>query len=567
MDTRIHQCLIWTFAVSRMLIHADIGCVHVGLRYQLQQCLCNSPSFHNCLAQQLWCIKSSLLRCLMFHDPRADPHTEIRPFCGVINTGKQLISYTWNISVPSMFSLYINFLHFNLPMSPNCEFGTKVSVMVTNNYSEQTMYTFCGHRVPWDFSFLQSQVTLMCDTENTTPKGFHFVMTFQAFDIMLPSIGLIQLNEYEEFLDVGLVHFAKSDSRSRHFTFAYLSIGQQSRFSETEIQIHIIVVVSLKIRLHSSPEEFARMTIYDGPGILSPVISPGPKSTYSTLSSYQAYIKYSNEAHGGIISTYKYANSYSHINSTTLSWTVRRYLEKNCDYFNDVSVAIRTQSHALCYLEHSTIITIHQMKFTGFNMLRHSPSIFTMTATCQYGGLFVLKRAEYFKIRTDAKNRFVVPITIFNRDVRGSTMYGYLDSGTVVFVTFPGYSRGFVHLTIVPDTDCYGTNIAIARGPSCNNYLTFWDDKHGTHIEGQQCTDAWLMNDIDYKKPSPFEKCSFVLDHANLGTLAGPFKMITGASTSVIYHTAVSVYTDSSTWIENLNIDIYTSKDLRSKLI
>ena len=88
MDTRIHQCLIWTIVVSCMLVHADIGGVHVGLRYQIHHCLCNSLSFHTCMAQQLWCIKSSLLPCLMFHDPRADPHMDIRPFCGVINTGK-----------------------------------------------------------------------------------------------------------------------------------------------------------------------------------------------------------------------------------------------------------------------------------------------------------------------------------------------------------------------------------------------------------------------------------------------------------------------------------------------
>ena len=408
----------------------------------------------------------------------------------------------------------------------------------------------------------------MCNTENSTLEGFHFVTTFQPFDNTLPSTVITQLNEYEQYQHTIDLYFARWTRvfRNEHFTFAYLSIGQQSRFIESEIQLHIIVVVSFLIILDSPSEKFAHMTKYDGPEILSPVVSPGPNQTSLHLSSYQAYIKYSKEAHGGIISAYKYANSYSHINSTTLSWIVRRYLEKNCDYFNDVSVSIRTQSHALCYLEHSTIITIHQMKFTGFNMLRHSPSIYTMTATCQYGGLFVLKRAEYFKICTDVKNRFVVPFTIFNRDVRGSTMYGYGDSGTVVFVTFPGYSRGFVHLTIVPDTDCYGTNIAIARGPSCNNYLTFWDAKYGTHIEGQQCTDAWLMNDTDYEKPSPFENCSFVLNHANLGTLAGPFKMITGASTSVIYHTAVSVNTDSSTWIENLNIDIYTSKDSQIKI-
>ena len=569
MDTKIHHYLIWTIVVSCMLVHADIGGVHVGLHYQLQRCLCNSYSLHTCLAQQLLCFKSSLLRCLMFREPLADPHTEIRPFCGVINTGKQLISHTWHISVPSMFSLYINVLHFNLPMTPDCKFGTKVSVMLTSNHSEQTMHTYCGHRVPWELSFLQSQITLMYNTENTTPKGFHFVMTFQPFDITLPSVGITQLNKHETYQkSINSFNFGVSMKTEHKSFIACLSILQERRCIRIEIQLHIIVMVHLMISLYSSPEMFERMTIYDGPGILSPVVSSGPNNTFLDLSSYQANIKYSNEAHGGIINAYRYANSHSHINSKTLAWTVMR-ATKYCDLSHD-GVSIRTQRNAACYIDHSIIITIHHMKFTGINMLHHSSSIAYHSATCQYGGLFVLKTpdtTEYFTICTNVKNRLVIPFTAYKGDARG-TLFDWISEGImgmVIFITFPGYSHGFIHLTTESDTDCYGTNFAIARGPSCNNHITAWDDDFGINVQGKQCTDLWLMNDIDYFAPSPFENCLFVFDHAQLGTLLGPFKMIAGSSTSVVYSRTFLVNAKSNTWVGNMNVEINIIKYLQDK--
>ena len=204
-----------------MLVHVDIGGVYVGIRYQLHRCLCDSYSLPSCLTQQQACLQSSIFSCLLFHKPLAEHHAEIRPLCGVINTGYQLKAHTWHIAVPSTFCLYINFLHFYLPMSPNCKFGTRVLLKVFNKDSEPTVYTYCGHCVAWYMSFLLSQVIINCSTEYDTPPGFYFVVTFQSFDSTLPSIILTQVNQYEE-------HKIKDkDYRTityhKLFTFAYLS--------------------------------------------------------------------------------------------------------------------------------------------------------------------------------------------------------------------------------------------------------------------------------------------------------------------------------------------------------
>ena len=237
-----------------MVVHADIGGVYFDLQGELHRCLSkpSSNNFQNCLTKQYLCLESSIFRCLMFHKPRTSPGHVTRPLCRVINTGNQLMAHTWHIAVPSNFSLYLNFLHFNLPMTPNCKLGSKVTVMTINTYSNQKIHTYCGYRVPWYLSFLQSNATVKFHTEPMTHEGFTFVMTFQAFEIALPSVVLTHLTEIEikiknfkefPYTRNGLVR------RYRNSTFSYLSMGHESSFIESEVRIHITVLVFQKIIL------------------------------------------------------------------------------------------------------------------------------------------------------------------------------------------------------------------------------------------------------------------------------------------------------------------------------
>ena len=411
---------------------------------------------------------------LLFHKPLTDPHAEIRPLCGVINTGNQLKAHTWHIVVPSTFSLYINFLHFYLPMSPDCKFGTRVLLKVINKDSEPTVYTYCGHRVPWYISFLLSRVIINCSTEYDTPPGFYFVVTFQAFDRTLPSIVITQVNEYEELKKMDNSYSPLLENRWRKydkcFTFAYLSIGQDRSFIELEIQLHIIVLVIYRINLQSSPDIFSQMTVYNGPGILSPRILFGTNTTTLYLSSYQGYIRYSGMVNGKIVTAYTHANNHSHLNMTSLAWTshsiIKGLATKECQPDRLVMrIHMDTTSQLGCRTINDGIITIHQMKFSEFNMVRYSSSITDVTSSCQYGGFFVLEYYtgdQYLKICTDVKRRLIIPNTgTIDGDGRGVPA---IRKVAVVFITFPGYSSGLIDLTSETDQDCYGTNVAISRG-------------------------------------------------------------------------------------------------------
>ena len=282
---RNHLCLIWIVSVMCIFVQADIGEVSKILHNQLYWCQNKSSSLFSGIAQLLSCLKSSLFRCLLFHEPNTR-HQEVTELCcGVINSGHQMKANTWHITVHNQYGLYIDFLHFHLPNSPRCISVATVSIKSTGTLSEQSMHTYCGHRMPWFISFRHSQAKVLCSDEYNTPRGFHFVMTFQAFDSKLPSVSLVQLTDHELYSEV--------------FTFASLAIGQALSLDEAEIQLHIVITVYNKIVLYIfSLSAFSLLKIYDGPGSLSPQITT--RESRVELSSYQGFVKYSSRIHDNI---------------------------------------------------------------------------------------------------------------------------------------------------------------------------------------------------------------------------------------------------------------------------
>ena len=258
-----------------------------------------------------------------------------------------------------------------------------------------------------------------------------------------------------------------------------------------------------------------------------------------------------------------------HINVTSSAWTSNDFIQ-DCA---PVDMRQRryhwyTASQLGCVIYDNRILTIRQMKFSGFNMVRYSSSITDVTSSCQYGGLFVLKRkdgTQYLKICTDVTKRIVIPYTVTtDGDGRGKFTFGYL---AAVFIAFPGYSSGLIDLTSEQDQDCYGTNVAISRGPSCNNYNTIWDGlaKGFGDYEITQCTDLWLMNDIDYFESSPFENCHFVLDHTQLPLLGEPFEMIISALNCATYYDTFQVNSQTSAAPGNMNVEMDIIEEPQNK--
>ena len=575
MDSRTQYCLV-LITVSILVVDAEIGGVYLVLKYQLRHCLCKPSGnyLQSCFTQQQFCLKSSIFRCLMFHEPCANPRNVTRPVCGVINMGNQLMSHTWHITVLSTFGLQINFLKFYLPMSPNCQFGTKVIVNTAHNNSKNLFLIYCGDRVPWHLSFPQPHATIKCDTESIIPQGFSFVMTFEAFDIALSSV--VQLNQIQLHA-INVFHVKTKYRPSTDFTFAILRIGQEGNFVKTEVRIHILVTVLCRIVLQSTPDIFSQITIYNGPGILSPIIAPSAKSTQLNLFSYQAYIKYSVMLKGNVTEKYNEARNQSYSNRSNLTWMgLIRYFNKDCKLGEDLSrnPQIHVPQHrsretsvfAICLIKFSTIITIHRMTFTGFNMLLHSPSTISLSATCQYGGLFVLgaNGTEYLKLCADVRPSFTIPFNAFEGPAGGG------GPEYIVFATFHGYSSGSLHLTSGKDHGCSGLNIEFSRGPSCNNYITIWDDLYWRHYiwssqPQSNCTDVWIMNDIDYFDPSPFENCTFVLDPDRVEFLTGSIKIITSVSFSISYPSASLVNSQRSVLPGDMNVELDMLKDIHRR--
>ena len=539
MASQIHQHIIWTFIVNYMLVQADIGDVNLGLRYHAYKCLCNSDSLHECLTQQTLCLKSSVFRCLRFHEPLRRYYSEIGTLCGVINTGRQLTPQTWHIIVHSKFSIHFEFVHFHLPVSPHCASGTRVSVDTTIK-----VYTYCGYRRPWYISFKKSGATVKCNSEYQTPTGFHFVMIFQAFDIKSPSVVPVKWHEMDLHPDalfpIDCVNHA---------------IGRKRRFMGlSEIQLHLTARIGSKIRITLNLAPTNPMRIYDGPGILSPVIQPEPNTTRPSIlfSSYKGFVTYYNNSTCDLF----------------FSWdTPALNFSDNCK--NHGSHRGFKGTYGKCQLLSSGVLTIHQMQFVGYNMMGYDNNIRQFYSRCHYGGLIIITDPifidnrvmpdEYITICSDITSGSIFPIGNIRLQL--------------LFITFQGYSSGFIDLTFSRDDVCFGENMVTAKKPSSAwDLTTRWADSQATWpipsglLETPTtCTDVWILNNIgevghiySFLHLLPFENLSVVLDHSSIAFLVGPFNMT--VSTTFITHSSFSSMSTDIPWLGNMNVEVNVLK-------
>ena len=224
---------ILTLFVLIAQVQADIGTVQIAFHYRLQKCLGVVHSLQHSLYHHFSCLKSPLYRCLLFHEPQRPQYIEMRIFCGVVSTGHQLRPQTWNIAVPSVFSLYVDFHHFYFPSSTRCT----ASPHLILEAAKSTQLAYCGHRMPWTVSFPQSHVTVTCrNCGDDVANGYHFVLTFEAFDSQVNSVGLTQWNAH---VTQPRDRYHNADSFVKYI-FAYLARGTQYSFPDTEVAYSFI---------------------------------------------------------------------------------------------------------------------------------------------------------------------------------------------------------------------------------------------------------------------------------------------------------------------------------------
>ena len=296
------------FLMTYAFVQANIGKVHIVLKYQLEQCIEVKYSLKTNFAHLTQCLKKHIYECLQFHKPIGKQYvTQMNAACGVINSGQQLKPYVWNITVHPQFSLSINFLHFHLPLSSFCEQNylfikvpeLKVQMFPHFHGASGNGLKYCGHRMPRSHSFQKSHATATFYTAWGLAKGYCFVMTFEAFDIMLKSVGF--------------VHRGRALHNMGVYYFITLGRNPDFNFIETEFQISFYATVVQQITLkYPTTPQFSRypfyenltdfsyflsdVRVYDGPGILSPLDVPtcNTSTEYCTcyLSSYQGFMKY-----------------------------------------------------------------------------------------------------------------------------------------------------------------------------------------------------------------------------------------------------------------------------------
>ena len=530
-DFRISSFWILLCVMTFVVVQADIGVVHITLKYHLQWCLSMSRSMHAALAHLLHCITSSVYQCLLFQEP-SEIYTpiETRGICGVINSGQGLKPYQWYLTVHSKFSISIDFLYFHLPCSLHCrQTYVLIDVPLLFVYEMWSNFKYCGHRVPWNLSFPQSQVNVKFSTEQELERGFYFVMTFEAFDIRLPSVGYVHVSEHE-----GKIHEN------------YVSVKRNIVFSlfKTEFRIYFLATVVNRIILKYPMSPISKrdgrelpdfkyllsdVRVYDGPGILSSLIVPkcNESTQYCTcyLMSYQGLLKYTVSRPSNFEAGY-IKLPHHRLTKQGIIWTNKAVLESSEDCIQQgKSIRFHSKSGYCWGQPYHSLIAIHQMTFTGYDMLQSR-------LPCTYGGLFIILYNSFITPGYD-NNFITICLSVHSEIVLPYRVNSRSDRMVIIFKTFEGYSDGSVDLTISQDPECVGMNYIGETGLWCINYYwwTDWKDKGDKRPESEQCTEYWLIHyAIHPLKPTELEQCTFPIKPPKPRRTVGSFKFMVSGS-------------------------------------
>ena len=282
--------------------------------------------------------------------------------------------------------------------------------------------------------------------------------------------------------------------------------------------------------------------IYDGPGALSHEIV-GTNAV--TLSSYQAYIRYYTKAQYSIISEYQIATKHSLVRSSHLNWTsIYRFGDtRDCVHYKDIETHFKSKS-GQCWPKHYiSHYSVHQMEFDGFNMLLHSP--YAYSTTCEYGGLFIFeqdKSGDLTDVRIMCSNTTTEIILPYEQKP------GY--RMVIIFVTFPGYSSGFVDLIITKEKNCIGPNHEFMY-PNMESPHKLGDEmNHYTDApQSTQCTDIWLTVNLRLQEWFIFTELKYIQSKYT-ERIMGSFDMITSA-----YLVSLTTYHTHLNAMSNIYID------------
>ena len=310
------------------------------------------------------------------------------------------------------------------------------------------------------------------------------------------------------------------------------------------------------------PDNFyllSAVRVYDGPGVLSPLVVPSCNASaeYCTcyLSSYKGFLKYR------ILAPSNFKDGYidtSHVNDVLrqqgILWEGKTVLKNSADCVQQGDSIHFHSKSGICWGQtfHS-LINIHSVDFHGYNMLdRGDP--------CTYGGLFIFwltnevipsYNRDFITICLSTQSEIVLPYRVHTPSERV----------VIVFKTFKGYSDGSVHLTISWDPDCIGWNYITDINAQCSGHAwTIWKDHRNKTTMTPKCSDFWLLHDgIRTPSPSVLECCILKFDPIETRRTIGSFRfMVSGV---VVYRNFTSFISSYETSFFNMTIEADTVRD------
>jgi len=465
--------LLLTMVLFSAKVVQPIGLLSKHVDFQIAKCMDNSQcqTIISTLQRHVICIKDSLGRCLNFHEqPTSDKLVSI-PICGVLNSISPMISTYYRIQVYHQFALYMRFLNFHLPTSYRCRLYRLDLVFedlesLTQKVSDVPTLTYCGKRAPWNVTSRLSTAMLISDCYSgwaVVPKGFTFVVYYEAMDVMRTNIKVVH-------------HFMEYENYTTHIVQFW-----NVRVSLIDTGLEALETVTFRndVGTHTCLT-FNRtgylLTIYDGPGSRSPTLYKGLAVTHFCFTSFLGYVEIeSNQMITGekrdyiehayeisVNDTLRIVYESTKVITLTSSTTLCKQHLTNDSIGFTVSSAIGKTVFCNWFLEvDENIDEIHFRRFNykGYNMLNNlvkEDQWSTQQDYCQYGGLFMKLNNKhdswYFpNICNTIRRNTILPIPMFSYHSIDyvETITPYAEYNThiqIMFAMFPGYSEGQVFI-------------------------------------------------------------------------------------------------------------------------
>ena len=226
--------------------------------------------------------------------------------------------------------------------------------------------------------------------------------------------------------------------------------------------------------------------VYDGPGILSPLVAPVCNTTTENctcyLSSYQGLVKYrmpipSNFKTGDGWNYFENQMPDNHSEEVGIIWTSNMVFNSSTNCLHQGQNTHFESKSGICWSRSfPNLVTVHTMVFKGYDM--HIDS----REPCLYGGLFILlydPQTQMFLAPSMSNPNLEMICWSINSEIvlPVRTRPPFSTQIVIVFTSFKGYSSGYVDLTISQDTDCSGSNYVKPFHFKCGG--PFW---HGIGI-------------------------------------------------------------------------------------